>query len=116
MIRKMQWEEGAVGICLENTLIRGGTTEVGNSEVGIHERTFTIYGSKSVLCDIETSQRIDSSDIREFRDRKVLPGRKGLATDLGFILKRMQARDDSRVVLVWWCGLHTFSPLPRSSI
>jgi len=39
----------------------------------------------------------------------MLSGRERLAADLGLILKRVQARDDPGVLLVWWGGLRIVS-------
>ena len=47
----------------------------------------------------------------------MLSRRERLVTDLGFILKRMQARDDLRELLVWWGNLfyHQFTSSTRDT-
>jgi hypothetical protein len=77
-------------------------------------RTFSVYDGKPIFCDREISQCIDSSDVRKWRDRKILSRREGLMTDLGLVLKRVQARDDPRKFLVWWRGLFLVSQTSRT--
>ena len=43
----------------------------------------------------------------------MLSGRERLATDLGLILKSVQARDDPGNLLVWWGGLRIVSSRSR---
>jgi hypothetical protein len=66
---------------------KGGT--IGKYEVRAHGRTFSIYYRKSVFSDREISQRIDGSNVRQRRNRKILPRWERLATDLVLILERV---------------------------
>ena len=89
------------------------SARVGSVELRGRKRTFSIYHSKPISCNREIPQCIDSSDVRQRRDSKVLSGRERLATGLGLVLERVQTRDDPGSLLVWWRGLYVVSQRPK---